>query len=234
MRDIIIAEIKRIASANGGKAPGSNLFTTETGIPEHKWRGVHWARWSEALADAGYRANSWQQKHDPASLLETLAALTKAKGHVPSNAELRLMRRSDASVPVPQTLVKHFQNRAALVEALRAHCMNHASLSDVVDLLPASVRRRETVRGQPLEGWVYLLKSGQHYKIGRSDQLEARVKKISIALPEATALVHAIRTDDPPGIEAYWHRRFDDRRANGEWFKLSAADVAAFTRRKFQ
>ena len=55
----------------------------------------------------------------------------------------------------------------------------------------------------PRVGFVYLLKSGRHYKIGHTLDVQ------------------------------YWHKRFADRRTNGEWFELTRADVTAFKRRKF-
>lgn len=65
---------------------------------------------------------------------------------------------------------------------------------------------------------------------GQRDQAR---RQLDNQLPEPAATVHVIRTDDPVGIEAYWHARFADRRHNGEWFALTADDVAAFRRRKF-
>ena len=120
-----------------------------------------------------------------------------------------------------------------MIARLKDWVLANPTFQDVAALLP-EVSDASPQPSRPTEGLVYLIKSGAHYKIGRSDELERRVKEIRIALPEAASLVHSIRTDDPAGIEAYWHRRFADRRANGEWFKLTNADVVAFKRRKFQ
>jgi hypothetical protein len=82
-------------------------------------------------------------------------------------------------------------------------------------------------------GCVYLMKSGRFYKIGRSDHPGRREYDLALQMPEKPNKIHEIRTDDPKGIEAYWHNRFASKRKGGEWFDLDAADIQAFKRRKF-
>lgn len=236
MRDFILQEIRRLASADGGQAPGQRLFAKETGIAEHQWRGRHWARWGDALKDAGFEPNDWKGKSDADVVLSGVIAACRYYGHLPTQSELEILRRTDPSIPSPKVIRSSFGRRSDMIAALAKHVATSAALSDIAEMLPeqANAALQRHPSSKPTEGFVYLIKSGGFYKIGRSDDAERRFKQIAVALPDKADLFHTIRTDDPPGIEAYWHRRFADRRANGEWFKLTPQDVAAFKKRKFQ
>jgi hypothetical protein len=229
-REHILNEIRRLAAANEGRPPGKRFFEKETAIREAEWSGVYWARWSDVLVEAGFSPNKMQTRLDEDSVSEKLAQACRHYGKVPTFAELRLYRRQiDPDFP---WAVSRF-DREQLFDYLRRWIGDNEGFADVAAMLPQQTEpSTQTTRVE--EGYVYLIRSGAHYKIGRSDELERRIKEITIALPEAATMVHAIRTDDPAGIEAYWHRRFGERRANGEWFKLTSADVAAFKRRKYQ
>ena len=122
-----------------------------------------------------------------------------------------------------------------MLSRLAAWTKENPAFNDVALMLPScQLPKQLSAKRSTSDGYVYLIQSGGFYKIGRSDEIERRIKQITVALPDTANLVHTIWTDDPPGIEVYWHRRFQDRRANGEWFKLSSADVAAFRRRRYQ
>jgi hypothetical protein len=118
-----------------------------------------------------------------------------------------------------------------------SYCERHVGFEDVAALCgPIASKGVSTVAAALDEtpiGFVYLMKSGAYYKLGRSNAAGRREYELSIQMPEKLTTVHTIRTDDPLGIEAYWHQRFEAKRKNGEWFDLSAADITAFKRRKF-
>lgn len=232
MRDQILKEIRKLAAANSGKPPGSQKFERDTGIGEAAWRGVYWARWSDALKEAGFVANEKQRKSTNEFIVAKFIEAARHYGNLPSAMELRMYRKAHEDFPNEKTIHNHFGSKEQLLSQLRVWLHNKPEFQDVAEMLGPEVKDAE-IPGAT-EGFVYLIRSGIHYKIGRSDEIERRVKEIRVAMPEAAVLVHSIRSDDPPGIEAYWHRRFADRRANGEWFKLTASDVAAFKRRKFQ
>jgi len=54
-----------------------------------------------------------------------------------------------------------------------------------------------------IKGFVYLLRFGKNYKIGRTNVVGRRLRELAIQLPQKPKMVHVIETDDPEGIEQY-------------------------------
>lgn len=236
MKTKMLDDIRQLAASLEGRTPSIREFEEATGVREAAWRGVHWANWSEAVTEAGLTPNplAHERRIDDDVLLEHLAKACRQHGRVPTVAKLRMQRRADPEFPYPKTFDRRFGGFSNIGIRIQEWAAKHEGYEDVAELLGDYAAKQDGPDPVRIDGSVYLLRSGDFFKIGRSDELERRVKEIRVALPDAATLVHAIQTDDPPGIEAYWHRRFAEKRANGEWFKLTRADVAAFKRRRFQ
>ena len=234
----ILSEIHRTAELNGGVALGKRRFLQETGIRESDWSGRYWLRWSDAVKEAGYTPNSMNRALDEEHLLEKLAQFTREIGHYPLVAELRMKSVADPAFPSHVTF-RRLGRKGHAAGRLAAWCELAGGWDDVKTISLAistpDIAGQELAGadGFPETGFVYLLKSGKHYKIGRSNSAGRRHYELSIQLPDAAALLHEIATDDPVGIERYWHERFAHRRRNGEWFALTREDVSAFRRRRF-
>ncbi|MGO9174065.1 MAG: GIY-YIG nuclease family protein [Rhodomicrobium sp.] len=236
----ILEEVKKAAAANDGCPLGRLKFQSETGVSESDWRR-YWLRWSDAVREAGYEPNEWTRAYDEAALLERLCAFIRELGHFPISGEFRMKARN-SDFPSEKAF-RRLGTKAQMAARLFQYCKATGGLDDVADVCSKIVESKELdapANGRlevKQDGYVYLglLKVGREkrYKIGATVLVERRTDQLSIQLPEKLELVHAIRTDDPYGIEAYWHKRFKDKNTKGEWFTLSIDDVRAFKKRRF-
>src|ERR1700686_2157649 len=95
-KEQILGEIKRIAAENKGVPPGVQRFRTETGISDSAWSGKYWARWGDALREAGFSPNVWQAPHSDDVFIQSYIRLIRELGHFPAVRELSLKRRQDS------------------------------------------------------------------------------------------------------------------------------------------
>lgn len=211
---------------------GRAAFASETGIRDTHWER-YWPRWSDAVREAGLAPNELWTRTPDDDVLTALAVETRRLGRVPTSRELRLRHREDPSVPSHHIFARWPQREK--LRRLADWCEHNPEFADVLDLIgpvpPPAADRPARSRPGAL-GSVYLLKVGRHYKLGRANSFGRRERELAIQMPEHAQTIHVIKTDDPVGVETYWHRRFADRRGNGEWFALTPEDVAAFKRRK--
>jgi hypothetical protein len=236
-KEDILAAIQRAAAARGGRI-GLAAFLAESGIPEKQILGKHWATWNEALSEAGVKTSSFAKPRTPEeTVLEALAQFVVRLGKWPTENQLSLERRRNREFP-SLSVLRRMLRAGNVKEKLLAHCAGRedlASVRDLVGQLPQLDAGNDSVNRAPVQGFVYMMRSGRRYKIGYTNSPNRRFREVRIELPDPTHIVHTIETDDPAGIEGYWHRRFASKRVRDtEFFELDSSDVAAFKRRKYQ
>ncbi len=232
VRQRVLDQIRRIAAEQGGTPPGKYLFNRMTGFSHSLWQGQIWLKWSDAVREAGFVPNLRTPRLQDQELLADYAAAIRATGRVPTHAELVVYRKSGGRLAGHHTYQNHFGGKPALLRAVKRWAEADPGWEDVAAILGDSGVKEPAIAKDG--GAVYLLKSGFFYKIGCSRTPEQRTQVIARALPAKAKLLHVIETDDPHGVEAYWHRRFANKRKGGEWFHLSHEEVAAFRARRFQ
>ena len=234
-KEHILAQIRRTAAANGGVALGRARFVQETGVAEADWR-AHWARWPDAVSEAGVQAAVAAAPPDTAAVLAHLVALVRRLGRFPTLAELRAERSTNPAFPAGGAF-ERLGSKFELIDQLRAYCRTAEGCADVPGILDFSLRAARSEAAQPADsagddGYLYLLQSGKHFRLACTDA-EGRAAFESAQVAEGAKTVHSLRTDDPTGILAYWQLRFAARKTRGEWFALAPEEVQAFKRRKF-
>lgn len=88
----ILDEIRRTATENGGAPLGRERFFRETGIRDTDWRGKYWARWGDAIREAGFAPNQLQGAYDEGHLFEKYVEVMLELSRIPTHAEQRCVR----------------------------------------------------------------------------------------------------------------------------------------------
>jgi hypothetical protein len=240
-KDEILETYRRLVRKSGGSTPGKSVLLAAlrgSGVSEHTFRSGLWRSWRAFQEEAGFAPNVKTQRFPDEQVLEPYARLARKLNRVPGDDDIRFERREDPSIPSVAVIRARAPSLADRAAWLRAYVTSRPAWDDIAALVAPSTSADDDgetsdAAESATTGYVYLVKYGRHFKVGSTNSIDRRTREIQLHLPSRTELVHHIATDDPSGIEAYWHRRFDSKRHRGEWFSLSASDVKAFRNRKF-
>ncbi len=241
-REEIIAEIHKFV-ATKHKSPGERQFVAATRIKTSAWKGRFWARWSDAVREAGYDPNSMTPKIPEELILDQLASFVAKLGHFPVKDEINVQARATPGFPMWDTIKKRFGSMPGTAQALLrpSRESGNEGLANLCEeriareaMKPAPIPNGESLRRKGKSGVVYLKYSPslRLYKIGKANDARKRGAGISLLLPEDLVHKHEITTDCPYILEKYWHSRFREKKRQGEWFDLTSSDLEAFKSRR--
>lgn len=109
------------------------------------------------------------------------------------------------------------------VLAFGAACEQEIQRREQKELESRAKAAQQVVKRQ---GFIYLLRSSTGlYKIGKTKNPADRIRTFEVKLPFEVEFSCVIPTGDMRGLEISLHKRFAEKRVNGEWFDLLPADI---------
>ena len=70
---------------------------------------------------------------------------------------------------------------------------------------------------------VYILKSGNLYKIGKTNCLKKRLASLQCGNPQKIEVVFEAKVKDAQRVEKLVHKKYQEHRIRGEWFDLGGS-----------
>lgn len=238
-REFILKKIKRWSSENDNKTPGQKAFFRWVGgIGIYDLKRLGWTYYGELVKEAGLTPNKFDKtKYTKGQLCEIFLGVMREKNVWPSRSILDVKHLQDSNFPESSTFYKKLGRVKQLSETILDYAESNKEFDDVIEICKEAYQKfkgkdiiGDLTGKEPIHGWVYLIKHGsrEEYRVGQTYDSVRREKEIRIQLPERAVEVHKIETVDPVGVEAYWLNRFSSKRMNGDWFKLTSADVKEF------
>jgi len=150
-----------------------------------------WVNWGDALEEAGFPRNKFTTAIDENVLFEKYIALVRELGHSPVHSELRRKQKMDSLFPTDNVFLFRFGGKEKLIAALSNYCGSTPGHDDVLalcrDYLKKSTPESASFEASPSAaisyGYVYLIKSGRHYKIGYTNSVGRREWELGIKIP---------------------------------------------------
>lgn len=76
-----------------------------------------------------------------------------------------------------------------------------------------------------IEGYLYIIKSGEYYKIGKALKPKQRIKTYITENPNKITVILCEKVKDYTKTEKELHSKFKDKNHNREWFNLDDKDI---------
>lgn len=244
-KEEILKEVQKWSEENRGHTPSEKVLREELGIPKWDWIN-YWTKMTDLQNEAGLTPHVFDKtKYTKPDLCRLFVKVIGEYGKWPSRDVLDFKRKKDPNFPASATFYKQLgsANNGDLARTILEYVKDKRGSREIIKIcnvyLENNIKPIEDL-GTGVVGYVYLLKSvlmnATAYKIGKTKDVENRVRQLHQPSNQQE-LVYYIKTDDPDGVERYWHLRFEPKRIyphkiKDEWFKLNSSDVKAFKRWK--